>query len=57
MGTIQFLCRRTMDGEPRSLLRVFDPRTVDSRAEMWTPEGWKPAGLEWTGIGGPADEE
>ena len=48
---IYLLAHRLLDGTVISLLRV-----VDGDAEQWTKDdGWVPAGLEWTGIGGAGD--
>lgn len=46
-----FLAKRGLDGNTRALFRVRD----SSRAEIWSPDGWRPAGPEWTGIGGASD--
>ena len=44
------MARRGLDGENLALLRI-----IDNSAERWTTNGWVPAGMEWTGIGGAAD--
>ncbi|MEE8375238.1 MAG: hypothetical protein V3S26_02830 [Acidimicrobiia bacterium] len=49
---IGFLAKRTLQGETVALLRVYD----DERgAQEWTVDGWQPAGLEWTGLGGATE--
>lgn len=51
---IGFLAKRNLKGEAVALLRVYD----DERgAEQWTVDGWQPAGMEWTGIGGATEYE
>ena len=47
---VQFMARRGLDGQNLALLRI-----VGQSAEQWTAEGWKPAGIDWTGVGGAAD--
>jgi len=47
---VRFMARRGLNGENLALLRI-----VDNSAEQWTSNGWVPAGMEWTGIGGAAD--
>jgi hypothetical protein len=49
--TIVFLAKRPIPGG-RTLGLI---RLVDGAAEEWFPDGWKPAGLEWSGIGGSTD--
>jgi hypothetical protein len=49
---IGFLAKRNLDGKVVALLRIYD----DERgAEQWTTEGWEPAGMEWTGMGGATE--
>lgn len=49
---IGFLAKRTLEGKTLALLRVYD----DERgAQEWTTEGWEPADLDWTGIGGATE--
>jgi hypothetical protein len=47
---VRFLAKRALDGSNRALLRV-----VDGQAQRWSANGWVPAGMEWTGIGGASD--
>lgn len=51
---IAFLAKRTLKGKTVALLRVYDD---DRPAEQWTVDGWQPAGLEWTGLGGATEYE
>ena len=44
------MARRGLNGQNLALLRI-----VGQSAEQWTTEGWEPAGMEWTGVGGAAD--
>jgi hypothetical protein len=49
---IAFLAKRTLEGETVALLRAYD----DERGvQQWTTDGWVPAGLEWSGIGGATE--
>jgi hypothetical protein len=50
VSQVRFMVRRKLDGTTLALLRI-----VGGQAEQWTPQGWVPAGMEWTGIGGAAD--
>ncbi len=49
---IAFLAKRNLDGETVALLRAYD----DERGvQEWTTDGWVPADLEWSGIGGATE--
>ncbi len=49
---IAFLAKRTLDGKTVALLRAYD----DERGvQQWTTDGWEPADLEWSGIGGATE--
>jgi hypothetical protein len=48
---IGFAVKRTVPGKPGVLYRIFD----GVRAEVWTTDGWKPTGVEWSGFGGSTD--
>ena len=50
VSQVRFMARRGLDGQNLALLRI-----VGQSAERWTTNGWVPAGMEWTGIGGAAD--
>ena len=50
VSQVRFMERRDLEGLTLALIRVHG-----DRAEQWTPNGWVPAGMEWTGIGGAAD--
>lgn len=54
MATLQFLAKRDSNNRTTALVRVRREGNETTR-EIWSHDGWVPASLESTGIGGSAD--
>ena len=55
---IAFQAKKTRDGKVLALLRSRKPEDSDDMTvEQWTVGGWRPAGPEWTGLGGATEYE